>query len=808
VTYLWNDSTEAATRSELCPGTYSVTATDADGCSAVASVEITEPGPLNVVAESTNETLEGENDGTAWAIPSGGTPPYTYAWSNGSTDSLVIDLAPGSYVVTVTDANGCTDSVAVDVLPGPCVLLSATILNTSCFQSCDGSILITLLGAVEPVTYLWNDSTTEASISNLCAGLYSVTTTDAEGCITSGTIEITEPDLLLANAGSTNESLEGENDGIAWSFPLGGTSPYTYIWNTGSTDSLIVGLAPGSYRVTVTDANGCTDWQQVEVLVGPCALLNPTIVNTTCFENCDGSILISVLGAVDPVTYLWNDSTTEASIGNLCAGFYSVTMTDAEGCIVSDTFEITEPDALIANAGSTDETLEGENDGTAWSAPLGGTSPYTYIWNNGSTDSLIVGLAPGSYRVTVTDANGCTDWQQVEVLLGPCMIIEAQFVHNTCFESCFGLIAISVTGNNPSFTYSWSNGSTGDIISNLCAGEYSVTVTDEVGCSVSATYVITEPEPLVVNASHTNETAPNANDGTASVDVSGGTPPYAYLWSTGSDEAAIDSLSPGIYSVTIVDANGCLATALVTVEAFVCLSGLTIEEIHPISCFGGCDGALQTNVNGGTGPFTYLWSTGDTTATIEGLCADTYTLLVTDLGQVCNEFTAFILTEPELLDFTVDEVVHVTDSTSGSVSITPFGGTPPYSFWWFGPDGFSSFDEDLTGAEPDFYTLMITDANDCEVYLDSIQILDNTVGVSNLPKLDVRVYPNPAQDVVHLDVFDANKFQVELHTAEGRIVNRFENTSTINVSTYPEGIYLLKVTSGQKQFVYRLTVMR
>jgi hypothetical protein len=531
--------------------------------------------------------------------------------------------------------------------------------------------------------------------------------------------------------------------------------------------------------------------------------------NLNCFGVCDGTIsIISINGGTEPYAYLWSDGSTGEVLDGLCSGEYFLTVTDANGCSVVEQYEIFEPEQMLVNGGSTDESAEDANDGTAWAAPTGGVEPYSYEWNNGATDSLLTDLQPGIYYVSVTDANGCSSAQVVIVNPFGCVLeIEATIVA-TCSNTFEGSIElITISGTDP-IDYLWYDGSTQGFLVDLCAGTYSVTVTDGDGCFFLGSYTIGELEAVAVTAESTDETGTGLNDGTAWALPQSGVAPYTYEWSNGSMDSLITDLAPGTYFVTMTDANGCSDIGETTIIAFECVV-LTVNTMQEVSCHGGCDGALSVSVVGGVGPFLYLWSTGDTTQLIEGLCADTYTVLVTDDGLACNTLVSFELTQPDFIDGDVDEVVHITDSTEASISISIFGGTPPYTYDWHSYFGsFSSEDEDISGMPADVYFVIVTDANGCSFDLDSIYIFDFTVGTKEIPTLDVRVYPNPASTQLTFQVPTTGSFTGNLITNEGRVLRSWNNTTTVDIRDIAAGVYTIQIISGAGNYTGRLAIIQ
>ncbi len=689
--------------------------------------------------------------------------------------------------------------------------VEVTVTGQNSISNCDpnGSATADASGGVEPYSYEWSNGAITQTISNLDAGTYSVTVTDADGSTDSGSVTITNVGPINPNASSTNETSVDGNDGTATSSAFGGSPPYTYEWSNGGNTQTITNLAPGLYTVTVTDTEGCTASQNVTVNAFGCPDLQveASLFDATCFGICDGTItILDVADGVAPYTYVWSTGDNSEGITDLCAGDYSVTIIDANGCVVSVTYTVSQPLELLANAGVTGETAPEANDGTAWAAPSGGNAPYSYAWSTSSTDSLIVGLAPGSYTVTVTDFHSCTVSQTVEIDSFGCSLIST-VIHNTCYQSCDGAIQVTLINSVGPVTYSWSTGASSDAIVGLCEGEYIVTATDAVGCVAIESYIIQEPPQLFANVGSTDETAPGANDGTAWAAPVGGTPPYTYEWSTSSTDSLITGLTPDFYGVIVTDAAGCADTQFVFVNSFPCVGSIETVFSNP-GCHLLCNGTASVAVNGGVGPFTYLWSNGETTDMVADLCAGEYDVTITDEGQDCTAFVSFDLVAPDSLQFTIDQIIHFNDITAGIIEVTVNGGTIPYIYNWTGPNGFTNDGEDLSGLVPGLYTLVVTDANGCVLVNDPIEIRDETVSTNTLITVDVRIFPNPAKDQVYIDIDDITGFSIVLRSLDGRVISAWKEEKTLDVSSVPVGLYFLEGISGNELFRQRLVLAR
>jgi uncharacterized protein YjdB len=457
---------------------------------------------------------------------------------------------------------------------------------------------------------LWDNSATTEDITGLAAGTYSVTVIDANGCTTTASATITQPSAALSATvtGQTNVLCNGNSTGAINLSVSGGTSSYSYLWSNSATTEDLSGLAAGTYSVTVTDANGCTTTASATI-TQPSAALSATIssqTNVLCNGNSTGAINLSVSGGTSSYSYLWNNSATTGDISGLAAGTYSVTVTDANGCTTTASATITQPSAALSATvtGQTNVLCNGNSTGSINLSVTGGTSSYSYLWNNGATTEDLSGLAAGTYSVVVTDANGCTTTASATITQ-PSAALSAVVSGQTnvlCNGNSTGAINLSVSGGTSSYTYLWNNSATTEDLSSLAAGTYSVTVTDANGCTTTASATITQPSLLIASiASQTNVTCNGGSNGLATISVSGGTSSYAYSWAPISGASPTASGLPvGTYTCTVTDAHSCTATRTVTITEPASLAAISGTGFV---CVGSAT-SLSHSSSGGT------WSSG------------------------------------------------------------------------------------------------------------------------------------------------------------------------------------------------------
>ncbi len=420
-TYSWSNSANGPSIIGLSVGNYSVTVSDANGCSDSSSFSIAEPPALSAALSSTNVTCNAGNDGTAIVIVSGGVPAYSYLWSDGQTTAAVTGLSVGTYSVTITDANGC--SIVETVLITEPTLFSTSVVSADvdCFGGNDGSASVSVLGGTPSYSFLWSNGSTNASISGLAVGSYSVTTTDGNGCSIIDALTISGPvsPLAASVSASFDVSCFGGSDGSAAASGSGGTAPYAFNWNNGSTNNSVNGLSAGNYSLTLSDANGCQTSQSITISE-PASSVSASIVSSTnaiCVGSNNGDASVSASGGTPGYSYAWSNGASTSSIIGLVIGTYEVTVTDINGC-----FDITQVDiipattAAVASISSfSNATCLSSNDGSAQVSVVGGTAPYTYAWSNLANTEAISGLSIGSYTVTVNSSNGCSDTTSISI---------------------------------------------------------------------------------------------------------------------------------------------------------------------------------------------------------------------------------------------------------------------------------------------------------------------------------------------------------------------------------------------------------
>jgi gliding motility-associated-like protein len=581
----------------------------------------------------------GASNGSATATVQGGTAPYSYQWiPNGGNNANANGLLAGQYTVIVTDASGCvsssTTTVGTGPLPGNINIASN---NVSCFGGNDGSATANVNGGGQPYVYLWSNGGFNQTISNLTSGTYYVTVTSNGGCVTTDTIVITQPSSpVTATTTQINVSCFGSNDGSASVIPSGGTPPYSAIWNTNPVQNNLnaSNLSSGNYSVLVTDNNGCNTSQSITIN-SPQALsfnlLNQQ--NVSCFGGNNGAISINVNGGTAPYSYNWNNNTfpNSASINNLNAGVYLLSITDDAGCTAINQYTITEPNVLNSSViNYTDISCNGFNDGTIQTNTTGGTPPYSYQWNTSlSTSFNVTGLSYGNHIVTVTDINGCID-TTAAFINEPSTIATTVLGADTICPGQTATLIASASGGTGNYTYQWNNGNIGatQTVSPSSSTTYSVYAIDVNGCvgtTDSANVLVNDiylVDLFVVPDTSLCEGSPYL----ISANVSGGIGSYSFSWNNGLGQGqgpfVVAPTYTTNYMVIVTDDCGNSINESVLVN----VNPLPVINIQP-QTETGC-GSVKLNLSNNNGNLpgaTFYWDFGDGTNSYQETPNKTYT---------------------------------------------------------------------------------------------------------------------------------------------------------------------------------------
>lgn len=425
--YLWNTGDISDSLKNVSVGTYSVVVTDAMGCTADDAITIIQPNNMVVTTQSITNfngydvSCNGVNDAAAFVSAAGGTPGYSYSWSNGGATDTLTALAAGTYFVTVIDSNGCSSKDTLTITEPSALSLSISTLTNvfgnqiDCYGDSSGVLFSAVAGGVGTYSYSWNTGASQDSIYNLGAGTYWVTAQDANGCTVTDSITLTQPSLPfttiasnLSNYNGFGISCNGANDGSISVLAQGSNAPYSYAWSNGATTASQSNLGQGTYSVIVTDSLGCVSNASV-VITEPSILTYSYIISdVTCYLGQNGSIEIIPQGGVMPYNIQWFDGTDSTVLDSLGSGYYAFTISDQNNCLVLDSVEIYEPAQIEITVDTIQPTCERINDGQIDAFIYGGTYPFSYTLNGSPVNLPLDSVAIGSYILSVVDSNSCT----------------------------------------------------------------------------------------------------------------------------------------------------------------------------------------------------------------------------------------------------------------------------------------------------------------------------------------------------------------------------------------------------------------
>ncbi|MGB3078543.1 MAG: hypothetical protein WBB31_05645, partial [Saprospiraceae bacterium] len=602
------------------PGTYTVTVSASGGCTATGSV--------TVASVSSNMNLSGTITAvSSCSSPNGAinitispTGTYSYIWSNNATTEDLMNIAVGSYSVTVTDSGGCTSSDTYSVASNTISpnLTTVTIAAT-CGQN-NGAVDLSI-SPPGSFTFLWSNSATTEDLTNIAAGSYSVTVTaTGSGCTATAmaTIPNTNPPINVPGNTTPVTSCTSNNGSIDISPIPSGT--YTFIWSNGSTTEDLTNLSIGNYTVTVSSSAGCTaiaTYSVVNNTTTPVPVATPS--PATCGQS-NGAIDLNVT-PTGTYTYVWSNGSITEDLISIPAGNYSVTVTSSDGC--TSITSITVPDNLIplTITGTTSPNTSCINQNGAIDISVSPAGIYSYTWSNGATTEDLNNIPAGVYNVTVTFGLTCINTQSFEVFntITPIAFTGITTPNTSCSQPNG---AIDITISTPgSFTYLWSNGEITEDLQNLTGGTYSLTVTGSNGCTSTELFDIINTNS---NFSFIGSVLPNTSCALPNGSINLTLTPsgsYSFIWSNGASTEDLQNLSAGNYSVTVSDINNCAL-----VEAFSIQDNLSYpvisSQVTPSAC-GNNNGAIDISIIPANGN-SYSWSNGSTTEDQLNLPAGNY----------------------------------------------------------------------------------------------------------------------------------------------------------------------------------------
>jgi len=505
---------------------------------------------------------------------------------------------------------------------------------------------------------------------------------------------------IVVTLDGVNPTCNGWANGNVVATVTGGTLPLSYSWNGGppTGSNTLASIGAGTYEVVVTDANSASASASI-TLVEPDALVIDVSNNNSCAGGSQATA--SVSGGTGGYTYLWETGATTANVSGLSPGNYCVVVTDENGCQATGCTFINSAMALeflvqgLACFNFCDASVEAD--------VTGGAPPYTYDWSNGANSPINANLGPGTYSVTITDQDGCTISGSADVINPFVIDIDVAVTNPSCGSGGTGSATATATGGNAPYTYEWSNGATGPTVTDLPIGSYGLTVTDFIGCQGITTFVVMEESGVAISVLSTPSSGCGAADGTVSVFITEGTPPFSILWDNGSTASDVANLPPGDYTVMVTDGEGCGATATVTVE------GALAMDLHIMGVNAGCiaNGSANAMVMPGTGtpPIQYVWNTGDSTSIINNIGPGTYSVTATD-SEGCTAVEEVVVNASANISVSTTATDnHCFGENSGTATANATGATGQVDYSWSNGGDTQTISDLATGT----YFVTVTD---------------------------------------------------------------------------------------------------
>jgi len=823
-TYAWTGGLTGQNPVNVSAGTYTVTVTQtSSGCTGTSVATVNGSIGLTVTPAAT-PTSCGAANGSINLTVSGGTAPFSYNWTGGLTGQNPTSVAAGTYTVTVTasGAGACTKVTSVTVNASTGVQVSTLLTQPSCGQN-NGSISVSASGGTLPYSYTWTGGLSGFNPVNVAPGTYTVTVADAgsPSCTSVKTVTLNPSTAPMLSGSVTNESCVGAGNGSITLTTTSGTPGYTYSWSNGATVSGLTSLPSGQYTVTVTDAAMCTASSSFTVAANASfslQLISKT--NIICFGDSTGSITV---GASQPLTYSWSNNQTGSTISNIPAGIYTAVGSDNAGCqSLPLTVSITQPPAIQALTTSFDNILCPGDSNAYFNVNLvGGTGSLSYQWSMSEPGLSPDSLAAGTYTITVTDMNGCSEIFEFTAVTTDTIAIDTfEIISPDCYGGS-GAILLDVSGGYGVLDFDWSPALPGtDSLYNLEAGNYTVTISDEADCMTIDSFAVLQPDSLLADLQVQNESVAGANDGIITANPQGGTGPYSILWNNGYTTFTIDSLSPGLYSYVLTDANDCSASGWGVVGGGGCSLLLEYSLVSP-SCFNTYDGEIQLTINGTFTEYDIQLFRDNVPSDLplDSLTAGKYTIIVSDSNQ-CIAILPVINLTPVHPAIVLDSLIktHPTSPTSkdGGLEVIISGGDGSLNYEWTKNGAVIGTGTMINGLEAGIYGLIVTDEQGCQLELNSILLEVKSNTLQSEKEGGLSIHPNPfirtialknesALPATHVKVVDITGKLIfiypELRSGESVILE----PATDNL--VKEGIYILSFFSGNKVYTRKLIRM-
>ncbi len=710
--------------SELAQGEYTNTVIDDLGCFNNDEIIIVDQdAPLIQLINTTPSPLGANNGSATVQAANGGGAPFTYSLDGEgvnmvNTTGNFTELPPGTFHAFANDVFGCvTNTINFDIsATAGLEVRILSITDATCQSASDAVAQAGVSGGISPYSFFWDETLGTETQSELSVGDHWVIVEDAIGSLDSLFYSIDYLTPISMEVFTSKASCPGTCDGSIDLLVSNGSGSYNVVWEHGATGVSLDDLCPGSYIYTITDAANDECTYSGEVVIEQYEGLSVSQIESeapTCYDGTNGYVSVNVSGGSGSYAYSWENGDTDNRLNAVTPGAYTLTISDnILGCSITSSFEIPQIPAIdLSEIAVTPPSCSGGDNGVIVIALANASSPKI-TWNNGQIGTRATGLSAGTYQFEVLDAKGCTFSGEVEMEERTELVVNVDTSNPLCFGDCTGTIDLEISGGAAPYFVAWLHGPRNLTLGGLCAGSYPYTVTDKFGCEVSGSIDITSPEELEVSLDQFIKPSCNGDDdGSISVNVSGGIADYEYEWSNGAFSAVNSNINAGNYTLLVTDKNECSANFNYNLQEPPALL-INDATIMDPSCPQTEDGQITVSAIGGTSPYTFSWNDGVNSQNRTGLVEGNYIVTIRD-DQGCEYARSFRLRSPNGL-----EIVNIKENDpqcfgdeNGSITLEVYGGTNPYTFLWDN----GSISQNLTNIGENTYDLTVSDANDCDL---------------------------------------------------------------------------------------------
>lgn len=729
--------------SPLPAGTHNFRVKDVDSCYLDTAIAITQPTRITSTSSITNVSCFGLSDGAVTITGAGGISPYNYAMGSGtySSTNTFTGLSAGSYTLHVRDANNCIKDTTITITqPAKLVYNNIQITQPVCNGDVNGVITITPTGGTTPYNYAIDAGlySTTSTFSGIAAGTYTLHIKDANNCQADSTITMVQPTKIIPTLQVKQSTCTPLNDGRVIVTATGGVPNYVFAVGAGtySSTNTFTPLAAGTYTFHIRDTRLCIKDTTINIIDSTRVTANYTIANVKCFSDSTGSISITTLSGQSPFTYAINTNPygTSPIFNKLPVGTYAISIKDNLGCKKDTTLPVTEPTLLQPFVFSVvSPTCFGFQNGSVSLTGIGGTTPYSYAVGTGAYGSSgnFNAMKAGTYTFHIKDANNCIK-DTVITITEPAKLAFLNITINNvlCNGDTSGTVVLSGTGGTAPLLYARDNTPYDNTTTKtgLNAGYHIVRIRDNNNCYLDSVITVTEPTKLKLSiVSITPPTCEGYPDGSVVLSAAGGTVPYKYSASNGSQSSngTIGNLKAGTYTFTVTDGNNCAVDTDVILQGYPPIN-INKLDVSKVSCFGFGDGKIIMSVDGGIPPLMYQLEnrTPVTVSTFYDLIAGSYKIRIID-DKNCYRDTTVKVEQPEKLATKVAVTPNDCEGydNGGLVRADVTGGTMPYSYIWSGAT--TGDKEQLAGIANGPYKVWVTDANQCKDSATALVEYDN-----------------------------------------------------------------------------------